>query len=259
MRRAAIVVPCFNEERRLDADAYVRFVEAYPPGAPLEVAIVFVDDGSTDGTARVLQAIAARAPRSFRVLTQRPNQGKAEAVRKGILDVLSRASGRDALDAVGFWDADLATPLTELPAFVEVLEKNPGIDVVLGSRVKLMGRTIDRRPWRHYMGRIFATAASMALELPIYDTQCGAKLFRVTDWTARLFAEPFVAKWVFDVELIARILRVHPGPPRTGARSIYELPVSTWADVGGSKLKSTDFAAAALDLAKIRLRYPRRS
>jgi glycosyltransferase involved in cell wall biosynthesis len=252
MRRVAIVVPCFNEERRLDREAFAWFAQAHEPGADLAVEIVFVDDGSTDGTRRVLQSIRDNRPRSFRVVEQQPNQGKAEAVRKGILDALERAP-----DAVGFWDADLATPLSELPEFVEVLAQRPEVDVVIGSRVKLMGRTIERRPWRHYMGRMFATAASMALELPVYDTQCGAKVFRATPSIARVFAEPFLARWVFDVEILARVLAEHAGPPAAAERSIYELPLRTWIDVGGSKLRSSDFAKAALDLAMIRVRYPR--
>jgi dolichyl-phosphate beta-glucosyltransferase len=269
MRRVAIVVPCYNEEHRLDRDAFARFVEVHGAGAAIEVEIIFVDDGSTDGTARVLQNLVERAavatPGAARIVTQRPNQGKAEAVRRGILDALERApdrtldtpgrAPRSTLDAVGFWDADLATPLDELPSFVQVLEENPRVDAVIGSRVKLMGRSIDRRPWRHYLGRMFATAASMTLELPVYDTQCGAKLFRVTDWTARLFAEPFVARWVFDVELLARLLAEHPGPRLAAEQSIYELPLRTWTDIGGSKVRSTDFARAAVDLAMIRLRY----
>jgi glycosyltransferase involved in cell wall biosynthesis len=248
MRRVALVVPCFNEERRLDLAA---FRAARVDGCELE--LVFVDDGSTDGTRVVLDRLHDQQPGRVKVLGLRRNGGKAEAVRRGMLDALERTP-----DAVGFWDADLAAPLTELSAFVKVLVERPEIEVVIGSRVKLMGRRIDRRAWRHYLGRVFATAASMALALPVYDTQCGAKLFRATPTVARVFERPFLARWVFDVEILARFLVLHPGAPSAAERAIYELPLRQWIDVHGTKLKSVDFVKAGLDLAMIRARYPRR-
>jgi dolichyl-phosphate beta-glucosyltransferase len=157
--RIALVVPCYNEEKRLDAGV---LRGATLPGHDLE--LVLVDDGSRDGTRAVLESIARDRPGTH-VLALEKNSGKAEAVRRGVLDALGREP-----DAVGFWDADLATPLSELPAFVDVLEEHPHVDIVIGSRVKLMGRVIERQTWRHYAGRLFATAASVALDLPVYDT-----------------------------------------------------------------------------------------
>jgi dolichyl-phosphate beta-glucosyltransferase len=249
MDRVTIVVPCFNEQPRLDVEA---FRAARLEGRELE--LVFVDDGSTDGTRRVLEEIRTRRAGPTTIVAQPANAGKAAAVRRGVLDAIARRP-----DAVGFWDADLATPLSELAAFVHVLEHRPEVDVVVGSRVKLMGRAIERRAWRHYLGRVFATAASVALALPIYDTQCGAKLFRVTPEVERAFEAPFLARWIFDVELLARILATHPGGPVAAERSIYELPLERWADVHGSKVKPADVARAALDLARIRARYPPRT
>ena len=157
---------------------------------------------------------------------------------------------------MGFWDADLATPFSELPAFVEVLEEHPEVDVVVGSRVKLMGRTIERRAMRHYLGRVFATAASLALELPVTTRSAGEALPR-DPGVRRVFEAPFLARWVFDVELLARVLAAHPGGPAARQRSSTSCRSAHWADVHGSKLKPSDFVKAAIDLAMIRVRYRR--
>ena len=246
--RVALVVPCFNEAARLPVQEFLR---ARLGRGRLE--LVFVDDGSTDATRGLLERIRAERPRETSLVVYDRNEGKAEAVRRGMLDALGRGA-----DTVGFWDADLATPLSELPSFVEVLDENPDVDVVIGSRVKLMGRTVERLAWRHYLGRLFAMAASITLGLHVYDTQCGAKLFRATPLLADVFARPFLSRWVFDVEILARLLALDPRGVNATAASIYELPLHTWTDVRGSKVRSVDFARAAVDLARIRLAYPPR-
>jgi dolichyl-phosphate beta-glucosyltransferase len=159
------------------------------------------------------------------------------------------------LDAVGFWDADLAAPLDALLGFIGVLARKPSVDMVLGSRVQLLGRRIRRKVTRHYLGRVFATLASLTLRLPVYDTQCGAKLFRVTPALKQVFAEPFLSKWVFDVEILARFLQLDQLDSRYLESAIYEFALEQWSDVAGSKVKPGDFFTAMLDLVRIRRAY----
>jgi hypothetical protein len=142
---------------------------------------------------------------------------------------------------------------------VRLLDRQPHVQMVFGSRVKLLGRQIERRAIRHYAGRIFATVVSLMLELPIYDSQCGAKLFRLTPEARQVFATPFIARWVFDVEILARFLNLYAGNARRLADAIYEYPLEVWTDVAGSKLASVDCVAAARDLARIKLAYLTRS
>jgi len=238
----ALVVPCYNEAARLDPEAFLHLVTTHPG-----VQLVLVDDGSLDATGEILERIREAAPAAVTILRHSSNRGKAEAVRAGILAGIQQ---RAAL--VGFVDADLSTPLGAIDDFLVVLRDRPAVEFVLGSRVKLMGRDIKRKATRHYLGRVFATAVSHALDLPVYDTQCGAKVLRVNAATATLFDTPFRSAWIFDVELIARYLRlpVAPGEPARRDR-LYELVLLAWHDRPGSKLRWHDFARAVVELGYI--------
>jgi len=236
---ATIVVPCYNEEKRLDLAQFSDFVER-----DKRVNFLFVDDGSSDQTLAVLEELAATHPKRIEVLALPRNMGKAEAVRHGFIRAFAAGP-----TYVGFWDADLATPLETIPLFCALLDEQGKLGMVFGARVQLLGRIIERRTMRHYLGRIFATFASALLSLKVYDTQCGAKLFRTSPTLEAIFQEPFATKWIFDVEIIARLIhehRAHKLPPVEGV--IYEYPLPQWSDVGGSKLAAIDFFKAFLDL-----------
>lgn len=238
-----LVIPCYNEERRLPVDELSAFAL---PG--IRVELLLVNDGSRDGTLALLQSLAAKDPKRFSVLNLERNSGKAEAVRRGVLAAMERSP-----DLVGFWDADLATPLSELPGFLEVFAARPEIEMVFAARVRLLGRSISRNPRRHYVGRVGATLISSSLGLAVYDTQCGAKVFRVNDSLREIFSRPFLSRWIFDVEIIARLVRQRGRD--AAARAIYELPIKSWHDVKGSKVRSTDFLRALKDLWKIHRAY----
>ena len=244
VQRTVLVVPCFNEERRLDLQAFRTFRAAHPA-----VEFLFVDDGSRDGTLRLLEDLRSSDAEGFHLLDLARNGGKAEAVRQGILAAIEQKP-----EVVGFWDADLATPLVELDSFLSVLQARPEIDMVFAARVRLLGREISRRPSRHYVGRMGATLISTSLGLAVYDTQCGAKLFRVTPTLGQLFTMPFLSRWIFDVEIIARFVSLVGRD--AAAAAIYELPVMRWRDVAGSKVQWRDFLRALRDLYRIHRAYP---
>ncbi|MBX3251363.1 MAG: glycosyltransferase [Myxococcales bacterium] len=243
--RVTLVVPCYDEERRLRPEAFLEALEAHP-----RLDLCFVDDGSRDGTRQVLEALRARASDRIRVLALEQNGGKAEAVRQGVL--ASIAAG-DSL--VGYWDADLATPFSELPAFIEVLDREPDVDVVLGSRVKLLGREVERRFHRHVYGRAFATVVSLMLGLPVYDTQCGAKVLRSTPTLRAAFEARFQSRWIFDVELLMRLVGAWQGEGLEPARKVVEVPLRVWTDVPGSKVGVRDAIRAGVELAELGRRY----
>lgn len=246
MNGTVIVIPCYNEAARLRVPEFVEYAAAFP-----DIALLFVDDGSRDSTWDVLQQLQQRAGAAVHILRKSPNGGKAEAVRDGINHALDRLSP----EIVGFWDADLATPLDAIQDLRCILLRQPSIEMVFGSRVRLLGRRIERRPVRHYLGRLFATVVSNLLHLPIYDTQCGAKLFRATPELREVLHDPFVSRWVFDVEIIARFIRNAGGDASKVAPRIYEFPLHVWEDVAGSKVKPTDFLKAFRDVLRIRRRY----
>ena len=106
-----------------------------------------------------------------------------------------------------------------------------------------IGARVKRSTVRHYFGRVFATAASMLLKIPVYDTQCGAKTFRA-DLAKQIFAEPFISSWLFDVELMARILSLK-GKAIT-LTILLEVPLHEWIDKKGSKIRIKHLLALAL-------------
>ncbi len=223
MPECVIVIPCHNEAARLDVDAVRNFLCTVPG-----TGIVTVDDGSSDGTRILLEEIAAAFPERCAVVVLPENRGKAEAVRAGVLRALEWKP-----ELVGYWDADLATPFETVELMRSEFLRNPQLELVTGCRLRRLGGEVRRSLMRHLIGRCFATAASLLLRLPVYDTQCGAKLFR-GDTAELLFAEPFLTRWLFDVELF---FRFEASRGRVAAlRRILEFPLPVWRDVGGSQL-----------------------
>ena len=251
VQRVAIVVPCYNEARRLSRTEFLRLSRMDG------VRLIFVDDGSTDRTAGVLDHICEQSRGRAQCLSLAHNQGKAEAVRQGLI----RALG-SGVPLVGFLDADLSTPVDEYMSLVD-RHRSSDADVVMGARIQRSGGRIERTPVRLVMGKVFAALASVVLRTRFRDTQCGAKVFRSTDLLREVLEEPFLGRWVFDVELLGRMLT---GTSRCGALDrdgILEVPLGSWFDAEGSKMKlldaaemATELVRVAMDLERCRRRMP---
>jgi dolichyl-phosphate beta-glucosyltransferase len=247
MTLTTIVVPCHNESRRLKCAEFRQFVAQNSA-----VSFLFVNDGSTDGTADVLAKLVASNPNRFSLLDLAKNSGKAEAVRQGVQHVTNSQA-----NYIGYWDADLATPLDAVPTFIATLDRLPNIAIVVGTRLRLAGHEIHRRPLRRLLGVLFSRVTGFVLGQRLHDTQCGAKLFRNSPEIQTAFAQPFGSRWIFDVELIARLMKLTPMSAGSPKNWIYELPLDFWEDVAGSKLRRGDFVKAIGELASIWWRYLR--
>jgi len=246
MMSTTIVVPCFNEASRLPTETYLEFLDTQA-----DVRFLFVDDGSEDGTHDVLQELCESSSGRCEFLRLTENKGKAEAVRQGILQALDTDAA-----LVGFWDADLAIPLDSTAKLAHIFEERPETLMVFGSRVRMLGRDVDRDPFRHYAGRLFATVVSLLLDAAVYDTQCGAKLFRACPTVRDLFEEAFITRWIFDVEILARLKRtLSPEAWSHLGDLVFEYPLQSWQDVSGSKVRPQDFLHAPLDLMAIYRNY----
>jgi glycosyltransferase involved in cell wall biosynthesis len=240
--KTLIIIPCFNEEKRIPIDEFHGFLKSdHSKG----ISLLFVNDGSTDQTQKILSQLSEESDR-IALLELDGNVGKAEAIRSGIL-----RSDITAYQYIGYWDADLASPLIEIPRLIEYTEKSDVQPLLtIGSRIKILGLTkIKRKLRRHYIGRIFATIVSNMLKLPIYDTQCGAKLIH-SSVVFELFKDPFLSKWLFDVELIFRLKKVADVKDR-----ILEVPLKSWEDKLGSKIRFSYFLQTPFDLLRIYLNY----
>lgn len=233
-----IVVPCFNEQARWNA-AYWREIA----GAP-GVGLVFVDDGSSDGTLAAITETCSET--GGECIPLAANAGKGEAVRRGLLAALDRDSA-----IVGYLDADGAFPAEEVIRLAGVardlvLGDESEYDALWSSRVMLAGRRIKRRASRHYVGRVVATAIAPFHRYEVYDTQSGYKLFRSDARMAQCLEGAFGTRWFPDVEILQRWTNLTGTPLR-----IWEEPVTGWHDVAGSKLDSSQYAQLARDVAHL--------
>jgi len=236
-----IVIPCYNEEKRLDKERMFKFLELQK-----NVLLCFVNDGSSDNTFEVLNSIKSMYPRNVEAISTKNNVGKAEAVRTGILHCNTYFKYKK----IAYLDADLATTLEECYEISKLV--NNETVFAFGSRIKKIDTNIQRKGYRFLIGRVIATFISRQLNLGVYDTQCGCKIFK-SELSKTIFEEKFISKWLFDVELFHRIIKIY-GTDKMSMIS-KEVPLKSWIDYDESKVKMTYFFKLWLDLYSIKKAY----
>lgn len=235
--KRTIVIPCYNEAYRFPYEKYKSFLQEN------NFYTIFVNDGSTDTTNEVLRNLAQEVPDYVEVIELPINSGKAEAVRQGIMKALETSQ------FVAFIDADEAVSLLELKTMFTEIEK---YNFIFGSRIQTLNSNIERSRARHYLSRIFATIVSFTIDLPVYDSQCGVKIFK-KELAEKLFATPFHSRWLFDVEIFLRLKKLYSN--HEIKKLVFEYPLKNWQEIKGSRLRCGDFIKAPLMLRQIKKRY----
>ena len=221
-----VAIPCFNEASRI-GDTVLATLD-YLAKESSDAELIVVNDGSTDQTSNVVRDALNSAKIQTQLLENSPNRGKGAAVRKGLL-AATRPIGL-------FFDADLSTPLSEIPKVIEPIAKGE-VDLAFGSRAldrKLIG---VHQPWRREQaGRVFNLIVRLATGMPFWDTQCGFKAFRL-DVCRPILEKAHTVGFAFDVELLFMAYRA-------GLR-LREVPVR-WNHAEGSKVQVVHDSLAML-------------
>jgi len=237
MQKVCVVIPCYNEIDRLDVNQLIAFYKAN-----VNYYFLFINDGSTDSTLDLLKEIQNNGNDRISVLNLKNNVGKAAAVREGMLVANLWLN----FYVIGFLDADLSTPISEVPKLVDHFKNE--VLFVFGSRCRRIGADVKRKLYRHLVGRVFATFASNMLSLPVYDTQCGAKFFKA-EIIKTVFSEEFKSNWVFDLEIFYRFVRKFK---KSNINNIAkEISLEVWEDKDGSKIKLKDLFVIPFEMIKL--------
>lgn len=218
MQKVAIIIPCYNEAKRLD------FLNIEQLLLYSDIDIYFANDGSRDNTVEVINIIVSKHSERCFLIDFKENSGKANTIYKAI----TKINQKDKYDFIGYFDADFSTPATEIIRLVEEINKQK-CEFLLGSRILLLNSGIKRKYHRHIIGRVIITLINLKFKLGIYDTQCGSKLFSKTI-IPKAFNKPFYTSWLFDVEIFIRLKK------QDLLKYGSEIPIYNWKDVDGSKL-----------------------
>lgn len=239
----AIIVPCYNEEKRFPFNEFLNFAQKHP-----EVLICFVNDGSKDKTLSVLRGIQNECSDNICVYSMPQNGGKSEAVRQGMLYMHSNYQ----VDLLGFLDADLATKPEEWLQMAKYKEQYPQFGAIVGSRIQRLGANINRDDNRSLFSNIVKKFIRIILKTPFQDTQCGAKIFN-RSLIPFLFNTPFMTPWLFDVEIFLRLQKKFG--KTSLQKGVLEFPLMHWSEVGDSRLKFKHTIKIPAQLMQLYIKY----
>ena len=242
MQKTCIVIPCYNEANRLQSESFLHYAATHP-----DIYFLFIDDGSNDNTVNLLGILTQKNTRQFYFITRRQNLGKGASVREGILESFHWQS----FDFVGYFDADLATPLLEIDWLLDHLKQEPALEMAFGSRQKTGSNLIHRNPIRHFLGKIYAGFLTRTLHLKVHDTQCGAKIF-ASSLASSLFQQPFIDRWLFDVEVFCRLKKMNAARP---GLIFQEVILRQWEEKGHSRIRLSDLISIPAKTARIFYQY----
>ncbi len=226
--KTGIIIPCYNEEKRLNVTAFTNFIQQEN-----DFHLCFVNDGSKDNTIDVLLNIQSINTQKVSVIDIKKNSGKAAAVRAGARYLHSRSD----IEFIGFIDADLSTDFEDFDGLLQTLKTNEKLSFVFGSRAKNASDTIKKNGLRAMISKLINILIVFILGLSIKDTQCGAKVFKA-DLVPVIFNKNFFSRWLFDVEMFIKMKR-HFGKAEI-MNKIYEQPLQRWVHMDDSKLGIKD-------------------
>jgi len=212
--RVSFIVPAFNEESTV-----VEVLERVS-ALSLDIQIVVVDDGSTDGTLRAVEGWAQG--RDHVVVVTKPNRGKGSAIRAAIPHVDG--------DIAVIQDADLEYDPVDVPALIEPIERGVA-DVVFGSRLS------GGRPQRAYLfwhlvgNRFLSLVTNVLFNTTLHDMETGYKAFRAEVLrTLDLREDRFGIEPEITAKVCKRKLRIYELPIAYYGRTYEEGKKITWRD-----------------------------
>ena len=215
-----IVIPCFNEAQRLDLSYFNKLSRIQ------NTMWVFVDDGSTDSTSKILKNYSKKK-NTINVRINH-NVGKSNAIAYGMNYAFSKISD---IGWIGFLDSDGAFATSDVERIIKMTSSSKKYDALYTSRVKMAGRDIRRNNTRHIIARLITSLFGLVWKDIPYDTQSGFKLYRYSDNFNSIFIKLFKTKWFFDIELSIRYSKY-----KKKNIHVWEEPVSSWIDIPGSKI-----------------------
>jgi dolichyl-phosphate beta-glucosyltransferase len=241
MQNCSIIIPCFNEAKRFLSQEFIDFLNTNS-----NFNILFVNDGSSDDTLKILKELSDSCERIQHVdLIE--NVGKAEAVRLGMQEALKFKT-----DYYAYLDADLAIPLEEFLRLFELTKANNQLEFTYLSKIKRLGAEVNQKYKRFIIGRILASMTRLSLKLPIYDTQCGCKLMH-NEIAQLVFKDKFISPWLFDIEIFWRIIKAKS---RTYFKDhTLEVPLNKLIERGPSSISFKAFFKLPYEFLKIHRTY----